>query len=210
MLPARIGIQDVFAVWPNLSGFPEAAARPAIAFWVLSFIAANRHCYSVMTSHLSVSPSSQSATNNYRTNRIVPNMVLAVNTFVVYFSLIVVTSLPALLYMKLEMLVPRMVLSADMIDTDKLRREARREGIESGYQLAKRFRETGYEYSNSQALRLWNGTHDPRLSTLERLCEILKCDLSDITVSVKTKNAHKPTATKRGSGNKRNGRKARP
>ena len=73
-----------------------------------------------------------------------------------------------------------MVVFAAMIDTVKLQRVARRNGIGTFYQLARAFEARGYSCSDSQAQRFWDGSTDPKLSSVVRLCEVLECALQDI------------------------------
>ena len=68
-----------------------------------------------------------------------------------------------------------------MIDTEKLRRVANRLGIATAYQLAKAFREKGYSCPDASAQRLWEASNDPKLSTVDRLCDVLGCEISEIT-----------------------------
>ena len=63
-----------------------------------------------------------------------------------------------------------------MIDTEKLQRLAGKQAIFTFYQLAKAFELGGYRCSDSQAQRLWEGTTDPRMSTVDRLCDVLNCE----------------------------------
>ena len=63
-----------------------------------------------------------------------------------------------------------------MIDTDKLRDVANSRGVENYYQLAKLL-----NVPDTSARRLWEATTDPKLSTVDRLCEVLGCQISEIT-----------------------------
>jgi Cro/C1-type helix-turn-helix DNA-binding protein len=72
------------------------------------------------------------------------------------------------------------VVSAAMIDTVRLRRVAKRRGIGTFYQLARAFEARGYSCSDSQAQRFWDGSTDPKLSSVVRLCEVLGCAFQDI------------------------------
>lgn len=76
-----------------------------------------------------------------------------------------------------------------MIDPDKLRRVAKRKGIESAYQLWQALAEVGHETSESQAGRLWNGRSDPRQSTMDILCEALDCEQGEIIAGRNRKKA---------------------
>lgn len=78
-----------------------------------------------------------------------------------------------------------------MIDTVKLQRLARRNGIETFYQLGKAMQAKGYSCSDSQAQRFWDGTTDPKLSSLDRLCEVLSCGIQEITKRPPSRNGGK-------------------
>jgi hypothetical protein len=96
-----------------------------------------------------------------------------------------------------------------MIDTEKLQRVAGKQNVFTFYQLAKAFERGGYKCSDSQAQRLWEGTTDPRLSTLDRLCAVLKCEPFQITkMPPANAKAHVSPTAKR-SQKKRAGRGTR-
>lgn len=67
-----------------------------------------------------------------------------------------------------------------MLDSTKVQRHAKRAGLLNFYQLAQEFRVHGFKCSESQAKRFWTGDTDPKLSSLERLCEVLDCKLTDL------------------------------
>jgi len=67
-----------------------------------------------------------------------------------------------------------------MLDAAKVQRQARRVGLLNFYQLARGFKAKGFRCSESQAKRFWTGGTDPKLSSLERLCEVLDCKLTDL------------------------------
>jgi len=83
-------------------------------------------------------------------------------------------------YQKTCKAVPSAVLCAAMLDTGELQRRAKKQGFTTPYQLAAALIEAGHNTSRSQVTRLWNGTSDPKLSTVDRLCEILDCEVADI------------------------------
>lgn len=89
-----------------------------------------------------------------------------------------------------------------MLDAEKVRRMSRRAGFQTFYQLAQGFEAKGYSCSESQAKRFWNGDTDPKLSSLERLCEVLRCRLDDLV----SKNGHTKTAPQKQAVS-RNGKK---
>lgn len=69
-----------------------------------------------------------------------------------------------------------------MLDHQKLQQAAKRRGVLSAHHLKRKLVDAGYETSDSQVSRLWNGiANDPKLSTVDRLCEVLRCKVSDIT-----------------------------
>ena len=82
-----------------------------------------------------------------------------------------------------------------MIDPVKVRRFARREGFINFYQLALGFRKKGYKCSESQAKRFWNGDTDPKLSSLERLCKVLRCRTDDLITANGHTNSLPPKRT---------------
>ena len=105
--------------------------------------------------------------------------------------------------------LPRVVGLCPMIDTEKLQRLAGKRQIFTFYQLAKAFEKGGHRCSDSQAQRLWEGTTDPRLSTVDRLCEVLNCEPLQITKRPASNGqTHVPRTAKR-SQKKRVGRGAR-
>ena len=75
-----------------------------------------------------------------------------------------------------------------MLDTKKVRRLAVAQNMESAYQLWKAIEEEGYQTSESQVRRLWTGTPDPKLSTVDMLCDVLRCELPAITTRPKKRN----------------------
>jgi DNA-binding Xre family transcriptional regulator len=70
-----------------------------------------------------------------------------------------------------------------------IRRAAKRAGIKTAYQLQKRA-----AISPAVAADLWRGNTLPRLDTLDKLCDVLDCELSDLV----QRNGHtKPRSPKR-------------
>ena len=69
---------------------------------------------------------------------------------------------------------------AGMLDAAKVQRRARRAGFLNFYQLAQGFRARGFKCSESQAKRFWTGNTDPKLSSMERLCEVLGCEITSL------------------------------
>ena len=67
-----------------------------------------------------------------------------------------------------------MLYSESMIKVT-IRQAARRVGVKNAYQLQKRA-----SLSPASAADLWRGETLPRLETLDHLCDVLECELSDL------------------------------
>jgi len=78
----------------------------------------------------------------------------------------------------------------------RIKEVARLKGVENYYQLGRLLdtKKTGEIKYEALARRLWNGDHVPTLPTLAAVCDVLKCELSDLVVR---KNGSKGIPDKR-------------
>lgn len=72
-----------------------------------------------------------------------------------------------------------------------IRKAALRAGVENAYQLQKRA-----GLSPAVAADLWRGEKLPRLETLDKLCDVLGCQLCDLV----TRNGHTRAAPQKQAG----------
>lgn len=72
-----------------------------------------------------------------------------------------------------------------MIDSVKLQKIATAQGISNPYKLAKAARDKGYGFSTSSAQRLWTAEGDTKGSSVAALIDVLDCEFSDITCSLR-------------------------